>query len=163
MNKIYFILSLIFSGNALASAEISIGTLYDYMSGQQSTYLKRIRNQGDATAFVKVAIHEISYDAAGQPQESAELTERRRALDCQPVPHDYSGQRGAGDPAAVYGRGGQGALFQGPLYSGIAKAGGWVRSGCQYGTGESVASLGRGKYIDRLWRHYFCDAKREPV
>lgn len=34
MKKIYFILSLIFSSNALASAEISIGTLYDYMSGQ---------------------------------------------------------------------------------------------------------------------------------
>ncbi|MGL4505807.1 MAG: hypothetical protein ACRCUF_08740, partial [Aeromonas sobria] len=84
MKKIYFILSLIFSGNALASAEISIGTLYDYMSGQQSTYLKRIRNQGDATAFVKVAIHEITYDAAGQPQESAELTEGRRTLIASP-------------------------------------------------------------------------------
>jgi len=84
MKKICFILSLIFSSNALASAEISIGTLYDYMSGQQSTYLKRIRNQGDATAFVKVAIHEITYDAAGQPQESAELTEGRRALIASP-------------------------------------------------------------------------------
>jgi P pilus assembly chaperone PapD len=84
MKKMFFILSLIFSGNALASAEISIGTLYDYMSGQQSTYLKRIRNQGDVTAFVKVAIHEITYDAAGQPQESAELTEGRRVLIASP-------------------------------------------------------------------------------
>jgi len=80
MKKIFSIFFLICSGNALASAEISIGTLYDYMSGQQSTYLKRIRNQGDATAFVKVAIHEITYDAAGQPQESAELTEGRRFM-----------------------------------------------------------------------------------
>ncbi len=84
MKKMFFILPLIFSGNALASAEISIGTLYDYMSGQQSTYLKRIRNQGDATAFVKVSIHEITYDAAGQPQESAELTEGRRTLIASP-------------------------------------------------------------------------------
>ena len=70
MKRIYLILLLMFSGNLFASAEISIGTLYDYMSDQQSTYLKRIRNQGDATAFVKVAIHEITYDEAGQPHES---------------------------------------------------------------------------------------------
>ncbi|WP_265452917.1 hypothetical protein [Aeromonas salmonicida] len=84
MKRIYLILLLMFSGNLFASAEISIGTLYDYMSGQQSTYLKRIRNQGDATAFVKVAIHEITYDEAGQPHESPELTEGRRALIASP-------------------------------------------------------------------------------
>jgi hypothetical protein len=32
MKKIFSIFFLICSGNALASAEISIGTLYDYMS-----------------------------------------------------------------------------------------------------------------------------------
>lgn len=71
-------------GNVFASAEISIGTLYDYMSGQQSTYLKRVRNQGDATAFVKVAIHEITYDSEGLSQESPELTEGNRALVASP-------------------------------------------------------------------------------
>ncbi len=84
MRKVYLILFLLFSGNASASAEISIGTLYDYMSGQQSTYLKRVRNQGDATAFVKVAIHEITYDSEGQPKESPELTEGNRALVASP-------------------------------------------------------------------------------
>lgn len=84
MRKVYLILFLLFSGNASSSAEISIGTLYDYMSGQQSTYLKRVRNQGDATAFVKVAIHEIIYDSEGQPKESPELTEGNRALVASP-------------------------------------------------------------------------------
>lgn len=84
MRNLFFIFLLMFSGTALASAEISIGTLYDYMTGQQGTYLKRIRNQGDATAFVKVAIHEITYDGAGQPHESPELTEGNRALIASP-------------------------------------------------------------------------------
>ncbi|MFM5841037.1 hypothetical protein [Aeromonas sanarellii] len=84
MRNIFFILLLMLSGNVLASAEISIGTLHDYMDGQQGTYLKRIRNQGDATAFVKVAIHEITYDRAGQPHESPELTEDNRALIASP-------------------------------------------------------------------------------
>ncbi|HGY1008929.1 TPA: hypothetical protein ACNUUR_001509 [Aeromonas salmonicida] len=84
MKRIYLILLLMFSGNLFASAEISIGTLYDYMSGQQSTYLKRVRNHGDATAFVKVAIHEITYDANGQPHESPELSEGSRALVASP-------------------------------------------------------------------------------
>ncbi|MCP1601801.1 hypothetical protein J2S82_003758 [Aeromonas caviae] len=84
MRKIFYIFLLILSGNVMASAEISIGTLYDYMSGQQGTYLKRIRNQGDTTAFVKVAIHEITYDGTGQPRESAELTEGNRALIASP-------------------------------------------------------------------------------
>ena len=84
MRNIFFILLLMLSCNVLASAEISIGTLFDYMAGQQGTYLKRIRNQGDTTAFVKVAIHEITYDGAGQPRESAELTEGNRALIASP-------------------------------------------------------------------------------
>lgn len=84
MRNLFFILLLTLSGTALASADISIGTLYDYMAGQQGTYLKRIRNQGDATAFVKVAIHEITYDGAGQPHESPELTEGNRALIASP-------------------------------------------------------------------------------
>ena len=33
----------------------------------------------------------------------------------------------------------------------------------RYGSRKSSASLGRGKYNDRLWRHYFCDAKRESL
>lgn len=54
------------------------------MNGQQSTYLKRVRNQGDSTAFIKVAIHEIIYDEMGKPSELAELTEGPRPLIASP-------------------------------------------------------------------------------
>ncbi|MBW3811403.1 hypothetical protein GM611_16095 [Aeromonas hydrophila] len=84
MRTAFLISSLFFSGNIIASAEISIGTIFDYMTGQQSTYLKRIANQGDATAFVKVAIHEIIYDEAGQPHESPELVGENRVLVASP-------------------------------------------------------------------------------
>lgn len=69
MKKIYFILLLIFSFNALASADISVGTLYDYMSTEKNTLLKRVRNIGDETAFVKVTLAEIVYSADGVPKE----------------------------------------------------------------------------------------------
>lgn len=71
MNKKYLILLLVFSFNALASADISVGTLYDYMSSEKNTLLKRIRNLGDETAFVKITLAEIVYGADGRPQEQA--------------------------------------------------------------------------------------------
>ncbi|HDN9020579.1 TPA: hypothetical protein P2I16_002606 [Aeromonas salmonicida] len=69
MKKIYFILLLILSGNALSSPDISVGTLYDYMSAEKSTLLKRVRNLGDETAFVKITLAEIIYGADGVPKE----------------------------------------------------------------------------------------------
>jgi hypothetical protein len=47
MNKLFVILLLIFSGNALASPDLSVGTLYDYMSAEKNTLLKRVRNLGN--------------------------------------------------------------------------------------------------------------------
>lgn len=69
MIKKYLILLLVFSFNALASADISVGTLYDYMSSEKNTQLKRIRNLGDETAFVKITLAEIVYGADGRPKE----------------------------------------------------------------------------------------------
>ncbi|WP_421253958.1 hypothetical protein [Aeromonas jandaei] len=69
MNKLYFLLLLILSGNALASPDISVGTLYDYMPAEKTTLLKRVRNIGDETAFVKITLAEIVYGADGVPQE----------------------------------------------------------------------------------------------
>jgi len=43
--------------------------VYDYLDGSKSSYLKRIFNGGTSTAFVKVEILEIVYDASGVPQE----------------------------------------------------------------------------------------------
>ena len=52
-----------------AGPQINVGVVYDYLDGEKSTYLKRVFNGGDATAFVKVNILEIVYDADGVPQE----------------------------------------------------------------------------------------------
>ncbi|KQN44058.1 pilus assembly protein [Pseudomonas sp. Leaf48] len=54
---------------ANAAPQINVGTVYDYLDGDKSTYLKRVFNGGDATAFVKVNILEIIYDADGTMRE----------------------------------------------------------------------------------------------
>ncbi|WP_225569670.1 molecular chaperone [Pseudomonas sp. Y24-6] len=54
---------------AQAGPQINVGVVYDYLDGEKSTYLKRVFNGGDATAFVKVNVLEIVYDAEGVPQE----------------------------------------------------------------------------------------------
>jgi P pilus assembly chaperone PapD len=59
----------LFTQTAHATPSINIGTVYDYLDGDKSTYLKRVFNGGDSTAFVKVNILEILYDAQGKSQE----------------------------------------------------------------------------------------------
>lgn len=58
-----------FSLGISAGPQINVGTVYDYLDGDKSTYLKRVFNSGDGTAFVKINILEIIYDADGKPQE----------------------------------------------------------------------------------------------
>lgn len=55
---------------AHAGPSINIGTIYDYMDGDKSTYLKRIYNGGDVTAFVRVNILEMTFDANGNATET---------------------------------------------------------------------------------------------
>lgn len=69
MNKFFILFLLVLSGNALASPDISVGILYDYMSAEKATLLKRIRNIGDETAFVKITLAEIVYGVDGVPKE----------------------------------------------------------------------------------------------
>lgn len=45
-----------------AAPNINVGPIFDYMDGAQTTYLKRIYNSGDSTAFVRVNISEIRYE-----------------------------------------------------------------------------------------------------
>jgi Mat/Ecp fimbriae periplasmic chaperone len=52
-----------------AGPAINVGVVYDYLDGDKSTYLKRVFNGGDSTAFVKINIHEIVYDTEGKPTE----------------------------------------------------------------------------------------------
>ncbi len=71
MNKLLSALVLgLCASAAQAGPSINIGTIYDYMDGDKSTYLKRVFNGGDSTAFVRVNIFEITYDASGKAIET---------------------------------------------------------------------------------------------
>ncbi|MFG6205458.1 molecular chaperone [Pseudomonas retamae] len=72
MNRAFLlgVLSL-FCLTAEAGPQINVGTVYDYLDADKSTYLKRVFNSGDATAFVKVNVLEIIYAADGTSQEIA--------------------------------------------------------------------------------------------
>ena len=59
----------LFSHAVLAGPQINVGVVYDYLDGDKSTYLKRVFNGGDSTAFVKINILEIVYDADGTARE----------------------------------------------------------------------------------------------
>lgn len=54
-----------------AGPSINIGTVYDFLEGDKSTYLKRVFNGGSSTAFVRVNIFEMTFDAAGKATEHA--------------------------------------------------------------------------------------------
>jgi hypothetical protein len=70
MRRLWTLLGLsCFSLAIQAGPNINVGTVYDYLDGDKSTYLKRVFNSGDSTAFVKVNILEIIYDADGTPRE----------------------------------------------------------------------------------------------
>ena len=60
---------LILPLTAQAGPELNIGGLYDYIDGGKSTLLKRVRNGGDSTAFVKVSVAELVYDDNGEARE----------------------------------------------------------------------------------------------
>jgi hypothetical protein len=61
--------TLMFSLSAHAGPSLQIGTFYDFMRGNQSSYLKRIHNGGTSTAFVKIEIKEIFYEKNGESRE----------------------------------------------------------------------------------------------
>nr|WP_319527641.1 molecular chaperone [Pseudomonas laurentiana] len=58
------------SSLAHAGPSINIGSVYDYMDGDKSTYLKRVFNGGDSTAFVRVSIFEMTFDEKGKATET---------------------------------------------------------------------------------------------
>lgn len=59
----------LFCAGALASPQINVGVVYDYLNGDKSTYMKRVFNGGTSTAFVKVNILEMIYAADGTYRE----------------------------------------------------------------------------------------------
>lgn len=62
-------LLVLMSTTTFAGPELNIGTFYDYLDGDKSTLLKRVRNAGDTTAFVKVSVVELIYDQQGEAHE----------------------------------------------------------------------------------------------
>ncbi len=70
MKKLFSALALLLCANAYAGPSISVGTVYDYLDGDKSTYLKRVFNGGETTAFVRVHLYEISFDEAGNTTET---------------------------------------------------------------------------------------------
>lgn len=68
------ILSLVIIGALSISAHaatpsINVGSLYEYIDSNKSNVLKRVRSTGDATAFMRVNITEMIYDAEGTSTE----------------------------------------------------------------------------------------------
>ncbi|NVZ68892.1 molecular chaperone [Pseudomonas costantinii] len=59
----------LFSLGAQAGPQINVGVVYDYLEAGKSTYMKRVFNGGTSTAFVKVNILEMIYDADGSYRE----------------------------------------------------------------------------------------------
>lgn len=49
---------------------INVGPLFDYLPPNSSSTLKRLRNSGDATAYVRVEITQMHFDAAGNISET---------------------------------------------------------------------------------------------
>lgn len=66
-----FVALLAASGIASASPpSISVGPLFDYLQPGSSNLLKRIRNTGDVTAYVRVEVTRMHFDADGTVNES---------------------------------------------------------------------------------------------
>ncbi|HYQ22430.1 CS1 fimbrial subunit B flags: Precursor [Stenotrophomonas sp.] len=63
-------LLLLASTAQAAQPQISVGTLFDYMEPDRSQLLKRVRNSGDATAYVRVEITRMHFDGQGNVTET---------------------------------------------------------------------------------------------
>lgn len=91
VHKFLYLLGLgLFASTVQAGPSINIGTIYDYMASDKSSYLKRINNVGDSTAFVRVNIYEMTFDADGKATETAldnqgPLSAERKGLVASPA------------------------------------------------------------------------------
>lgn len=68
-NSYLLLCTFLFSMCAQAGPSLQIGSFYDFMSANQSSFLKRIHNGGTSTAFVKVEIKEIFYEKNADARE----------------------------------------------------------------------------------------------
>lgn len=64
-----YIIFMGFTASAISAPSINVGQLYEFIEPQQTTLLKRIRNSGDQTAYVRIAVSEIIYSGKAKPVE----------------------------------------------------------------------------------------------
>lgn len=57
------------SFTAAAIPKITVGSMYEFIESDKSTLLKRVRNGGDDTGYVRVDVSEITYLSNGSKQE----------------------------------------------------------------------------------------------
>lgn len=70
MKKNILAIALVFTAlPAAAAPSINVGSLYEFMEPQQNTLLKRIRNNGTSTAYVRISVSEIVTTAGGRQEE----------------------------------------------------------------------------------------------
>lgn len=62
------LLAVAFSSHA-SPPQINVGPLFDYLQPGSSTLLKRIRNTGSATAYVRVEVTRMQFDGDGKASE----------------------------------------------------------------------------------------------
>lgn len=70
MKKLFSALAICLSATAHAGPNINVGTVYDFLDSDKSTYLKRVFNNGESTAFVRVNVLEITFDDRGASIET---------------------------------------------------------------------------------------------
>lgn len=57
------------SNSFAGQPQINVGTLFDYLPASSGNVLKRIRNTGDGTAYVRVEVTRLQFDAEGKSAE----------------------------------------------------------------------------------------------
>lgn len=67
--KLLIAVVMVYAMPAVSGPVLNVGTLNEYMLSGKNTLAKRIHNTGDATAYVRINIHEIVFDAQGQAVE----------------------------------------------------------------------------------------------
>lgn len=72
MPRIILLLALLAgaASSRAATPQINVGPLFDYLPATSSHLLKRIRNTGDGTAYVRVEVTRITFAADGTSSES---------------------------------------------------------------------------------------------
>ncbi|MEB0140867.1 MULTISPECIES: hypothetical protein [unclassified Undibacterium] len=78
------LLASAFAGAQVTAAGIDVGAMTEYLAPHKSTLLKRVRNIGDNTAFVKIELKEMLFAANGK-----DYTEQ----DVAAVVHDKNAQK----------------------------------------------------------------------